>query len=77
MTNYFRITAYHPAKNICAVFDSNGRFETGNSALISFKKASRLSKSAQTINSTTAILTALPQRKTKSSYVPVQRDSPS
>ena len=27
MTNYFRITAYHPAKNICAVFDSNGRFE--------------------------------------------------
>lgn len=27
MKNYFRITAYHPAKNICAVFDSNGRFE--------------------------------------------------
>ena len=27
MANYFRITAYHPAKNICAVFDSNGRFE--------------------------------------------------
>lgn len=27
MTNYFRITAYHPARNICAVFDSNGRFE--------------------------------------------------
>ena len=27
MTNYFRITAYHPAKNICAIFDSNGRFE--------------------------------------------------
>lgn len=27
MTNYFRITAYHPTKNICAVFDSNGRFE--------------------------------------------------
>ena len=27
MGNYFRITAYHPAKNICAIFDSNGRFE--------------------------------------------------
>lgn len=27
MANYFRITAYHPDKNICAVFDSNGRFE--------------------------------------------------
>lgn len=27
MENYFRITAYHPAENICAVFDSNGRFE--------------------------------------------------
>lgn len=27
MANYFRITAYHPAKNICAVIDSNGRFE--------------------------------------------------
>ena len=27
MANYFRITAYHPAKDICAVFDSNGRFE--------------------------------------------------
>ena len=27
MANYFRITAYHPVKNICAIFDSNGRFE--------------------------------------------------
>ena len=27
MANYFRITAYHPAKNVCAVFDSNGKFE--------------------------------------------------
>ena len=27
MANYFRITAYHPQKDICAVFDSNGRFE--------------------------------------------------
>ena len=27
MANDYRITAYHPAKNICAVFDSNGRFE--------------------------------------------------
>ena len=27
MANYFRITAYHPEKNICAIFDSNGRFE--------------------------------------------------
>ena len=27
MKHYFRITAYHPAKDICAVFDSNGRFE--------------------------------------------------
>ena len=27
MANYFRITAYHPAKNVCAIFDSNGRFE--------------------------------------------------
>ena len=27
MANYFCITAYHPAENVCAVFDSNGRFE--------------------------------------------------
>ena len=27
MSNYFRITAYHPVKNISAIFDSNGRFE--------------------------------------------------
>ena len=27
MANYFRITAYHPTKDICAIFDSNGRFE--------------------------------------------------
>lgn len=27
MVNYFRITAYHPAKKISAVFDSNGMFE--------------------------------------------------
>ncbi len=25
--NYFRITAYHPEKDICAVFDRNGYFE--------------------------------------------------
>ena len=27
MANYFRITAYHPAENISAVFDRNGMFE--------------------------------------------------
>ena len=27
MTNYFRITAYHPEKDISAIFDSNGYFE--------------------------------------------------
>lgn len=27
MTHYFRITAYHPEKDICAIFDSNGKFE--------------------------------------------------
>ena len=27
MNNYFRITVYHPAKDICAILDSNGRFE--------------------------------------------------
>ena len=27
MANYFRITAYHPAENLSAIFDSNGRFE--------------------------------------------------
>ena len=27
MNNYFRITAYHPKHNVCAVFDSNGKFE--------------------------------------------------
>lgn len=27
MSNYCRITAYHPTYNISAVFDSNGRFE--------------------------------------------------
>ena len=27
MSNYFRITAYHPAENLSAIFDSNGHFE--------------------------------------------------
>ena len=27
MNTYFRITAYHPQKDICVIFDSNGRFE--------------------------------------------------
>lgn len=27
MTNYFRITAYHPQKDISAILDSNGKFE--------------------------------------------------
>ena len=27
MSNYFRITAYHPVGNLSAIFDSNGYFE--------------------------------------------------
>ena len=27
MTNYFRITAYHPQKDISVIMDSNGMFE--------------------------------------------------
>ena len=27
MTNYFRITAYHPEQDLSAIFDSNGYFE--------------------------------------------------
>lgn len=27
MTNYFRITAYHEARDITSIFDSNGMFE--------------------------------------------------
>ena len=27
MSNYFRITAYHPVENLSAIFDSNGYFE--------------------------------------------------
>ena len=27
MANYFRITAYHPARNVCAVFDSKRKNE--------------------------------------------------
>lgn len=27
MTNYFRITAYHPDKDVSAIFDSNGLYE--------------------------------------------------
>lgn len=27
MANYFRITAYHPKKDVCAIFDSNGKFD--------------------------------------------------
>ena len=27
MANYIRITAYHPAKKVYAIYDSNGRFE--------------------------------------------------
>ena len=26
MSNYFRITAYHPAGDFSAIFDSHGRF---------------------------------------------------
>lgn len=27
MTNYFRITAYHPAEDLSVIADSNGKFE--------------------------------------------------
>lgn len=27
MNNYFRITGYYPAKNVCFIADSNGRFK--------------------------------------------------
>lgn len=27
MSNYFRITAYHPEQDLSAIFDSNGCFE--------------------------------------------------
>ncbi len=27
MSNYFRITVYHPVQNISAIMDSNGKFE--------------------------------------------------
>ena len=27
MANYFRITVYHPQKDVCAVLDSNGMFD--------------------------------------------------
>ena len=27
MSNYFRITAYHPVESLSAIFDSNGYFE--------------------------------------------------
>lgn len=27
MSNYFRITVYHPVHNISAILDSNGKFE--------------------------------------------------
>lgn len=27
MSNYFRITAYHPTENISVIIDSNGKFE--------------------------------------------------
>ena len=27
MSNYFRITAYHPEQDLSAIFDSNGYFE--------------------------------------------------
>lgn len=27
MSNYFRITAYHPIENISVIIDSNGKFE--------------------------------------------------
>ena len=27
MSNYFRVTIYHPDKNVSAIIDSNGKFE--------------------------------------------------
>ena len=27
MNNYFRLTVYHPEKDICAILDSNGLYE--------------------------------------------------
>jgi len=27
MTNYFRITAYHPTKNLSVIIESNGMFK--------------------------------------------------
>ena len=70
MANYFRITAYHPAENVCAIFDSNGRFEK----LWQFSSY-LIQKGFKIIEVGADDMTALPQRKTKSSYAPAQRDS--
>lgn len=32
MANYFRITAYSPAEDICMIVDSNGRHENSGSS---------------------------------------------
>ena len=76
MSNYFRITAYHPVKNICAIFDSNGRFEKlwQFSAYLVQKGFKIVEVSARTINSSTGISRKHPL-KPCSFYGPVRKGS--
>ena len=49
MANYFRITAYHPDKDISAILDSYGKFEKLWQFITWCKKALRLYKYARAI----------------------------
>ena len=74
MANYFRITAYHPQKDVCAVFDSNGMFDAiwqFSSLLV--QKGFKITEVGTNGNSPTGIFPKLKNPATKYSYAPAPK----
>ena len=77
MSNYFRITAYHPAKNICAIFDSNRRFEKlWQFSAYLVQKGFKIVEVGADDKFLDGNIPKVP-RAISSSYAPAQRGSPS
>ena len=76
MSNYFRITAYHPEQDLSAIFDSNGYFEKlWQFSAYLIQKGFKI-RSETRRNSMKAICRKPNGTPSTSSFVPVRTDSP-
>ena len=77
MSNYFRITAYHPEQDLSAIFDSNGYFEKlWQFSAYLIQKGFKIIEVGMKRNSTKAICQKPNGTPSTSSFAPVRADSP-